>query len=844
MKRGNTQIITKTPTYIQNIIKWFLIDPKNYEMDALIYGTKVEKMEYDSSTSGYLFLNESNIDLLCFANKSEKTIELINIRNIQKCSFENNTENLRNKNVKEDTALHIYINNKSLDFVFKSKTELESFCIGLVYLYDKYSKLNQTKSIHKNLINLWSKYDKNFDKELNNKEINKFAKDLGINKKEIFILLDFNKDGKITKEEVIEYFKKNTGGHQYANYYNEYATLISKEEKKVFSSNDLINFFKEVEKEELNEYQSWELIINFKENLPEEDKNKLLAKISQLYTDDNIINQEKIQSEKIKKVFDDYNKDKNESAQIQPYMKIREFSYMLNSDSLLVYDKDKILADVSTDRPLCDYFINSTHNTYLTGHQLHGKSSTKMYSFAMLDGYRLVELDCYDGISDDILITHGYTLVTKLHLNKILKELRESAFIESPFPVILSIENHCDKVHQTYMAQNCKNILKDLYMFPVNPIPEYLPTLKELKRKFILKTSGKRIPSENILQPIKRREPDKFYNILLKNIKKNEIVKKLYLKDDKSEEKINLFYNNGSIIYSNLIENPNQIKKEEEEYDDSKVETIENLELARGLHGTKFSYEKLDELKLQPWEFVTLKSTKLIEYSKDPEKRKKIIELNTHCMMKAYPQSFDSSNYDCIKCWIQGCQCAALNIQALDDDFTLFDKVFFKQNKNQGYVLKPRKLLFDSLKFEDYEKPYYTLEFKIFSLTNLVRLIDATNKFNENDDEIAKDGSLLFEIYTLGSHKEDKNPKYTFKCYGGVIFTQITDNKTVNFDVYEPDLGGLMIKFFMDDVMFARSCIPFTLIKEGFRKIPLFDNNCIEYSESCMVGLIYKKFNK
>jgi len=843
MKRGKTQIITKIPTYIQNISHW-LIAPINYDIDALIYGTKVEKMEYDSSTSGYLFLNESNIDLLCYANKNEKTIELINIRNIQKCTFEINTENLRNKNVKEDTALQIYINNKPLDFVFNSKSELENFCSGLLYLYEKYSRTNQTKSIHKNLTNLWSKYDKNFDKELNNKEINKFARDLGLNKKEIFILLDFNKDGKITKEEVIEYFKINTGGHQYADYFNQYATLISKENKKVFSYNDLINFFKEVEKDELNEYESWELIINFKENLQEENKKKLLAEISKLYTDDNKIfyPEKKINSEKIIEIFDEYNKNKNESEQIQPYMKIREFSYMLNSDSLLVYDKDKMLADVPTDRPLCDYLINSTHNTYLTGHQLHGKSSTKMYSFAMLDGYRLVELDCYDGINKDILITHGFTLVTKLRLEDILIELKNSAFIESPFPVILSIENHCDKVHQTYMAQNCKKNLIDLYMFPVNPIPEYLPTLKELKGKFILKTSGKRVPSENILQPIKRREPDNFYNLLLKNIKKTDIMKKLYLKDEKSEEKINLFFNNSSIIYSNQIEKPHQIQNEEE-YDESKIETVENLELARGLHGTKFSYEKLDKLNLQPWEFVTLKSTKLIEYSKDPVKRKKIIELNTHCMMKAYPQSFDSSNYDCIKCWLQGCQCAALNIQALDDDFTLFDKVFFKQNKNQGYVLKPRKLLFGSLKFEDYEKPYYTLEFKIFSLTNLVRLIDATNKFNENDDEIAKDGSLKFEIYTLGSHKEDKNPKYTFKCYGGVIFTNITDNKTVNFDVYEPDLGGLMIKFFMDDIMFARSCIPFTMIKEGFRKIPLFDNNCIEYSESCMVGLINKKFN-
>ena len=839
MKRDKSVIITNIPTFIQNILHWLYPAITPEFVEALIYGTKVDKMTYDSSTSGYLYLNESNIDLLCFANKKEKTIETINLRNIQKMTFLNDTENLKKKNIKEDTALQIYINNKSSDFVFKSKEELENFVGGIVYLYQKYIMTNQSKSIHKNLQNLWHKYDKNFDKELNNTEVNRFAKDLGISKKEIFILLDANKDGKITKDEVIEYFKKNTGGHQYAEYYNQYATLISKENKKVFSPNDLINFFKEVEKEDLDILESFELILNFKENINEDNKKSLYDQISKNIN----IKEGKINLNEIENIFNEYNKEKDDSEQIQPYMKLREFSYMLNSDSLLVYDKDKLLADVATDRPLCDYIINSTHNTYLTGHQLHGKSSKEMYSLAMFDGYRLVELDCYDGINDDILITHGFTLVTKLHLLEILETLKETAFEESPFPVILSIENHCDKKHQSSMAQKCNEKL-DLYMFPVNPIPEYLPTLKDLKYKFILKTSGKRVPSEQIVKPIKRKDANKIYKTQLTTLKNNlKKEMKLYLKDDKSEEKINLFFNNNSIIYSNPTPNLNQ-KQNEEEYDESKIETVENLELSRGLHGTKFSYEKLDELKLQPWEFVTLKSTKLMEYAKDPIKRKKIIELNTHCMMKAYPQSFDSSNYDCIKCWLQGCQCAALNIQALDDDFTLFDKVFFKQNKNQGYVLKPRKLLIDYLKFEDYEKPYYTLELKIFSLTNLVRLIDAANKFHEfDDDEISKDGSLNFEIYTLGSHKEDKNPKYTFQCYGGVIFTHITDNKTVSFDVYEPDLGGLMIKFFMDDIMFARACIPFTLLTEGFRKIPLFDNYCIEYSESCMVGLFSKKIN-
>jgi hypothetical protein len=267
MKRDKSVIITNIPTFIQNILHWLYPAITPEFVEALIYGTKVDKMTYDSSTSGYLYLNESNIDLLCFANKKEKTIETINLRNIQKMTFTKKSENLKNKkNIKKDTALQIYINNKSQDFVFKSKEELEKFVGGIVYLYQKYIMTNKSKSINKNLQNLWHKYDKNFDKELNNTEIKRFAKDLGISKKEIFILLDANKDGKITKDEVIEYFKKNTGGHQYAEYYNQYATLISKENKKVFSPNDLINFFKEVEKEDLDILESFELIINFKEN--------------------------------------------------------------------------------------------------------------------------------------------------------------------------------------------------------------------------------------------------------------------------------------------------------------------------------------------------------------------------------------------------------------------------------------------------------------------------------------------------------------------------------------------------------------------------------------------------
>jgi hypothetical protein len=88
-----------------------------------------------------------------------------------------------------------------------------------------------------------------------------------------------------------------------------------------------------------------------------------------------------------------------------------------------------------------------------------------MYSLSLLEGYRLVELECYNGSGDDIIITHGYTLVSDLKLDDVLKELKESAFTHSSMPVILSIENHLDKNHQNIMAKkNTRNSRRFIYI--------------------------------------------------------------------------------------------------------------------------------------------------------------------------------------------------------------------------------------------------------------------------------------------------------------------------------------------------------------------------------------------
>ena len=214
---------------------------------------------------------------------------------------------------------------------------------------------------------------------------------------------------------------------------------------------------------------------------------------------------------------------------------------------------DKIGNRLDLDKPLTDYFINSTHNTYITGNQLSSYSSINMYSLSVLEGYRLVELDCYNGYGDDIIITHGYTLVTKLNLVDILKELKKSAFVRSSMPVILSIENHLDENHQNIMAKNLKEILKDLYIFPSDKKPDHLPTLRELQNKFIVKCGGKRLwEKENIERAPKepknnlrgRLNPKLkkyiLFIVMMKIVKKEEKVKTKNIKKKLKNKKVKL----------------------------------------------------------------------------------------------------------------------------------------------------------------------------------------------------------------------------------------------------------------------------------------------------------------
>lgn len=110
-------------------------------------------------------------------------------------------------------------------------------------------------------------------------------------------------------------------------------------------------------------------------------------------------------------------------------------------------------------------------------------------------------VDVWDG-SEEPIIYHGRTLTSKLPVRDALIAIAKYAFIASPYPVILSMEVHCDQAQQDKLADILRSTLGpallDAPMFGEEAVEEHagcakvevLPSPEHLKYRILVKAKN------------------------------------------------------------------------------------------------------------------------------------------------------------------------------------------------------------------------------------------------------------------------------------------------------------------------------------------------------------------
>ncbi|CAJ0579286.1 unnamed protein product, partial [Mesorhabditis spiculigera] len=387
--------------------------------------------------------------------------------------------------------------------------------------------------------------------------------------------------------------------------------------------------------------------------------------------------------------------------------------FLLSDENAPVF-LDRIELHQDMDQPLCHYLINSSHNTYLTGRQYGGKSSAEIYRQVLLSGCRCIELDCWDGTGEnkgEPIITHGKAMCTDVFFKDVLYQIRDTAFMRSEFPVILSFENHCSKSNQLKMAKYCCDIFGDMLLS--KPLDESaldpgvpLPSPNRLKRKILIK--NKRLKPEiekHQLEQFLREgklDEDEELNETPDVVGEDAVSPPESGSKDADEAHPELKQNTNFMAKLKPFTKKQQVltKEEEErifaeyhytgEYYTGATTNIHPLlsSLVNYTHPVKFSGFDVAEQNNLHFHMSSFSESTGLGYLKSfaPE----FVNYNKRQLSRIYPKGarVDSSNFLPQIFWNAGCQMVSLNFQT-PDVYMQLNQGKFEYNGNSGYLLKP-----------------------------------------------------------------------------------------------------------------------------------------------------------